>query len=92
MWAQYWENIMYQHPAYLKSQHSKIWNYEMEIELQMEFHDKKSYFMSFASAYLVTQFHDYLIGAFSVIVKIQTCEGSFAALVVGWRLNAKRRG
>lgn len=48
MWAQYWENIMYQHPAYLKSQRSKIWNYEMEIELQMEFHDKKSYFMSFA--------------------------------------------
>ena len=42
MWAQYWENIMYQHPAYLKSQHSKIWNfYEMEIELQTEFHDKK---------------------------------------------------
>ena len=41
MWAQYWENIMYQHPAYLKSQRSKIWNYEMEIELQTEFHDKK---------------------------------------------------
>ena len=48
MWAQYWENIMYQHRAYLKSQRSKIWNYEMEIELQTEFHDKKSYFMSFA--------------------------------------------
>ena len=75
--------------------------------------------MSFASASLVTQFHDYfqlvnacfkfclnrflnvkafnqekaqLIGAFSVIVKIQTCEGSFPALVVGWWLNAMLGG